>query len=63
MISKTVTELLCDLSVSQSHSRPRVSNDNLFYETQFKTVKYATELPGQFDTIEEARPFWASFLK
>ena len=62
MVSKTVSELLCDLGVARSHSRPRVSNDNPFSEAQFKTVKYAPEFPGHFQSIEEARTFCARFL-
>jgi putative transposase len=62
MVSKTVSELLCDLGVARSHSRPHVSNDNPFSEAQFKTVKYAPEFPGHFDSIEEARQFCADFL-
>lgn len=62
MVSKTVSELLCDLGVSQSHSRPHVSNDNPFSEAQFKTVKYAPEFPGHFESIEEAREFCERFL-
>ena len=62
MVSKTVSELLCDLGVARSHSRPRVSNDNPFSEAQFKTVKYAPQFPGRFASIEEARQFCAAFL-
>ena len=32
--------LLADLGITQSHSRPHVSNDNPFSEAQFKTLKY-----------------------
>ena len=56
MVSKTVSELLCDLGVARSHSRPHVSNDNPFSEAQF----YAPEFPGH--SIEEAREFCAAFL-
>ncbi len=40
MTSKPVAVLLSDLHISQSHSRPHVSNDNPFSEAQFKTLKY-----------------------
>ena len=62
MVSKTVSELLCELGVARSHSRPHVSNDNPFSEAQFKTVKYAPDFPGHFQSIEEAREFCAAFL-
>lgn len=37
------------LDVTCSHSRPRVSNDNAFSESQFKTQKYQPDYPGRFD--------------
>ena len=40
MTSKTVAQLLVDLGVEKSHSRPHVSNDNPYSESQFKTMKY-----------------------
>jgi putative transposase len=55
MTSKTVTQLLVDLGVTQSHSRPHVSNDNPYSESQFKTLKYRPDFPGQFASIEAAR--------
>lgn len=55
MTSKTVTQLLADLGVTQSHSRPRVSNDNPYSESQFKTLKYRPDFPGRFASIEAAR--------
>ena len=55
MTSKPVAFLLADLGVTQSHSRPHVSNDNPFSEAQFKTMKYRPDFPGRFGSIEEAR--------
>jgi putative transposase len=55
MTSKPVTFLLADLGVTQSHSRPHVSNDNPFSEAQFKTLKYRPDFPGRFASIEDAR--------
>jgi putative transposase len=49
MISKTLAEKLCDLGVEKSHSRPHVSNDNPFSESQFKTLKYWPDFPDRFD--------------
>ena len=45
MTSKNVSQLLVDLGVTRSHSRPRVSNDNPFSEAQFKTLKYRDDFP------------------
>jgi putative transposase len=55
MTSKPVAFLLADLGVTQSHSRPHVSDDNPFSEAQFKTLKYRPDFPARFDSIEAAR--------
>lgn len=55
MTSKPVAFLLADLGVTQSHSRPHVSNDNPYSESQFKTLKYRPDFPGRFGSIEAAR--------
>ena len=40
MTSKCTAQLLADLGVTRSLSRPQVSDDNPFSEAQFKTLKY-----------------------
>jgi putative transposase len=55
MRAKTTAELLVDLGVAASFSRPRVSNDNPFSEAQFKTLKYRPDFPERFDGVEHAR--------
>jgi putative transposase len=55
MTSKLVAELLLDLGVTRSHSRPSVSNDNPYSEAQFKTMKYGPSYPERFRSIEEAQ--------
>ena len=55
MTSKPVAFLLADLGVTQSHSRPHVSDDNPFSEAQFKTLKYRPDFPDRFGSIEAAR--------
>jgi putative transposase len=62
MTSKSVAQLLVDLGVERSHSRPHVSNDNPYSESQFKTLKYCPAFPGQFGSIEDARSFCAVFF-
>jgi len=62
MTSKTVAGLLVDLGVTRSHSRPRVSNDNPFSESQFRTLKYCPAFPGRFDSIAAARDFCRLFF-
>ena len=55
MTSKPVAQLLVDLGVARSHSRPHVSNDNPYSEANFKTLKYCPAFPGRFGSIEDAR--------
>jgi putative transposase len=62
MTSKPVAFLLADLGITQSHSRPHVSNDNPFSEAQFKTLKYRPYFPGRFTSIEHARAHCQEFF-
>jgi putative transposase len=62
MTSKPVAFLLADLGITQSHSRPHVSNDNPYSEAQFKTFKYRPDFPGRFDSIEAARAHCQEFF-
>jgi len=55
MTSKTVALLMADLGVTKSLSRPHVSNDNPYSESQFKTLKYRPSFPERFGSIEDAR--------
>jgi putative transposase len=62
MTSKPVTFLLADLGVIQSHSRPHVSNDNPYSESQFKTLKYRPSFPARFASIQQARAWCQDFF-
>lgn len=62
MTSKSVAFLLADLGVEKTHSRPHVSNDNPYSESQFKTMKYRPEFPRRFDSIDHARSFCRQFV-
>jgi putative transposase len=62
MTSKTVTQLLADLGVLQSHSRPHQSNDNPFSEANFKTLKYRPTFPKRFASLAHARAFVDRFF-
>ena len=55
MIAHGYLDLMRDLDVTCSHSRPRVSNDNPFSESQFKTQKYQPDYPGRFNDVVHAR--------
>jgi putative transposase len=62
MTSKPVAQLLVDLGVARSHSRPHVSNDNPYSEAQFKTLKYAPIFPDRFGSLVDARAFCEEFF-
>ena len=51
MSSKPVAFLLADLGVTKTHSRPHVSNDNPYSESQFRTLKYRPCQIGAGDDI------------
>jgi len=62
MTSQTVAQLLATLGVVKSHSRPQVSNDNPFSESQFKTLKYQPEFPQRFASHEHGLMFCREFF-
>ena len=62
MTSKPVAFLLADLGVTKTHSRPHVSNDNPYSESQFKTLKYRPGFPDRFGSIHDARAFLKQFF-
>jgi putative transposase len=62
MTSKPVAFLLADLGVTKTHSRPHVSNDNPYSESQFKTLKYRPGFPDRFGSIHDARAFCQQFF-
>lgn len=62
MKGKTLTQLLIDLGIAKSHSRPHTSNDNPFSEAQFKTMKYHPDYPDRFGEIEQARHWGSTFF-
>lgn len=63
MTSKCVAQLLVDLQVRKTHSRPHVSNDNPFSESQFKTLKYRPGYPVRFGSLEDARAWARPFFQ
>ena len=62
MTSHGVAQLLGLLGVTKSHSRPHVSNDNPFSESQFKTLKYRHEFPNRFGSYEDAHSYCGGFF-
>jgi putative transposase len=62
MTSKPVAFMLADLGVTKTHTRPHVSDDNPFSESQFKTLKYRPEFPDRFGSLQHARSFCQEFF-
>jgi len=62
MTSHSVAHLLAALGVTKSHSRPHVSNDNPFSESQYKTLKYRPNFPKRFGSYQDALAFCRQFF-
>jgi putative transposase len=62
MKGKSLSQLLVDLGITRSHSRPHTSDDTPFSEAQFKTMKYRPDYPARFASpgaaTQWARPFF-----
>ena len=62
MTSKPVAFLMADLGVTKTHSRPYVSDDNPYSESQFRTMKYRPDFPDRFGSIQDSRTFCQQFF-
>jgi putative transposase len=62
MKGKPLSQLLVDLGINKSHSRPHTSDDNPFSEAQFKTMKYRPDYPDRFASSDDARTWARSFF-
>ena len=63
MIAKSLRDLLEDLDIQRSFSRPRTSDDNPYVESLFKTVKYHPVWPGSFGSQAEAEAWARAFFR
>ena len=63
MRSKSLAELLVDLGIDKSFSRPQQSNDNPYSESFFKTAKQAPTFPKIFEGMGHARDFATPFFE
>ena len=60
----TVLTMLQWLGIQPSYSRPRVSDDNAYAESLFRTAKYRPEFPTKgFASLDEARAWAAEFVR
>lgn len=62
MRSGTLAQLLATLDVASSFSRPHVSNDNPFSESQFRTLKYSPGFPDRFGGIDDGLAHCKAFF-
>jgi putative transposase len=53
---------MAQLCVTQSFSRPRVSDDNPFREARFKMLKHQPDYPDRFDAPPDARGYLGAFF-
>ncbi|MEA3375133.1 MAG: IS3 family transposase [Chloroflexota bacterium] len=63
MRSKTVADLLGELGVAKSHTRPYTPTDNPYSESQFKTMKYQPDYPEKFEGLTHARGWAREFFQ
>lgn len=61
MRARTMSQLMADLAVTESHSRPHVSDDNPFSESKFKTMKYRPDYPDRFAGLLDAQTWVRRF--
>ena len=62
MTSKTLAQTYALLGVTKSFSRPHVSDDNPFSESQFKTLKYRPDFPARFSDPKHADDHCVDFF-
>lgn len=63
MKSSTLLAKLYELGITPSRGRPRVSNDNPFSESLFKTMKYTAKWPAKgFANLTESRKWVQAFV-
>lgn len=64
MKSSTLQVKLVELGITPSHSRPRVSNDNAYVESLFRTLKYCPQWPSQgYSSLVQARDWVNAFAE
>lgn len=64
MKSLTLLAKIYDLGLTPSRGRPRVSNDNPYSESLFRTLKYCPQWPADgFESLEAARLWVREFVE
>jgi transposase InsO family protein len=62
MKASTILMMFYNLGIIPSFSRPRVSDDNPYSESLFKTLKYNVRYPKFFTDLMHARSWFADFV-
>jgi len=62
MRAKTLAQMLAELGVTKTHSRPYTPDDNPYSEAQFKTMKYRPDYPDRFESLDHARSWARAFF-
>lgn len=63
MKSLTFRAKMEELGITSSYSRPRVSDDNPYIESLFRTIKYIPSWPPKgFETIDSSRSWVEAFV-
>jgi putative transposase len=62
MTSDTMASLFSKLGIERSLSRPRVSNDNAYSESQFRTLKYQSDYPIRFASLYHSKAWLETFF-
>ena len=63
MRAKPLKDLLRDLEIGESHSRPYTPTDNPYSEAGFRTLKTRPAYPERFRNIQEARRWVREFVQ
>src|SRR3546814_9148361 len=64
MKSVTLLSKIYDLGITPSRGRPRVSNDNPYSESLFRTLKYCPQWPlDGFASLDAARAWVRNFMR
>ena len=63
MTSSRMQDLLLVLGLTQSFSRPRVSDDYAYSESHFKTLKYHRFFKPWYESIEDAQETVGKFMR
>lgn len=63
MTARGYLDVGAEIGITMSHSRPRVSNDNPYSESHFRTMKYRPEFPGRFASVSHARTWGESHFQ